>query len=995
MFKNLLLIILITPLIKAQTLLSIDKSNLLENDIKYSCRLSINEIKNSPNEINYIVFDFPKESKEKRNEIYISNDINETINSKTIYKLALFGSNKIIIPYNYAKNTDYLYIQINCYKNKKCTEEILINLYNKIIIEEGETLYMNGYKENYIYNFTYKYKNNNKENNNIIKQINVNSYNKNDFEFEIKNNKTEIKHIFNGYLYYITNEQFNGNYEYNIDLNIKIIKPFSYIMIQIISIDNIQEYNIVELYRPITGFLTNTNNKRCFYIEEKNKENLFIDFMIEDEISSLIYENKNNKNNNKVNILYSQTIKGNNKFCISHYYNNINEDIYFYFSVYYSDIKPHIRNQSYLGLLYNGYLYKKIISENNSQMDYFPSEYNDYLLYFYINLFKGIISIDHILTNNFPYTKDKIEDKNYKNLNINKIGNEYFGTILIKENNQMSSSPMNPYKNILSIDCESGMNEDTLCEFNIIFYTQNDIIHLRQNEKFSFLNYDNTFIDEIYDIKLNIEIGIPLSVLVNDKKNYKLVIDTYSQLGSSYVELEHDYDLFYSKNIKTFTNDNLISKEIIFDYNNINDKNILKLNKISYQFKIISDDYDFISIIISGTNINDNDKVNFVESRLWFNGYILNTLTKRIPQKKLIVDNLNMYYTMLNYFRTFIIFKYINCNVKTTAKGISNDKIELKENIDNVSYMIISKYLNDSIDKYEFDISLEKIFDNEPVCMVYFCGFFIDDLSMSTQYPIFLKEDTETPVIFLQYSPTGYNYEYLILNFYSPIIISVYFEQIAEISLTYIFDNNNLNEQWEKKEIIFHYSRNYIISSEEIRQHCLYNPKKNIYRDKSICKLQFQINQKSNLNFKKLLLNLKVRMNNNKPVSYLNTNILTNGLILSGKFRHYYANIRQNDSGYIVLNHKKGIGFMYARIINKNTYDYEGEKWNGRISLLSKGQIEKCKDCLINEINTNEISFSEEHTKNCHSDLRCQIIIGVTCSEDVEENYEDFGNNVY
>ena len=69
---------------------------------------------------------------------------------------------------------------------------------------------------------------------------------------------------------------------------------------------------------------------------------------------------------------------------------------------------------------------------------------------------------------------------------------------------------------------------------------------------------------------------------------------------------------------------------------------------------------------------------------------------------------------------------------------------------------------------------------------------------------------------------------------------------------------------------------------------------------------------------------------------------------------------------------------MYARIINKNTYDnYEGEKWNGRISFLSREQIEKCKDCLINDINTNEIRFSEEHTKNCHSDLRCQIIIGV------------------
>ena len=35
----------------------------------------------------------------------------------------------------------------------------MINLYYKIIINEGETLYINGYKENYIYNFIYNYKN--------------------------------------------------------------------------------------------------------------------------------------------------------------------------------------------------------------------------------------------------------------------------------------------------------------------------------------------------------------------------------------------------------------------------------------------------------------------------------------------------------------------------------------------------------------------------------------------------------------------------------------------------------------------------------------------------------------------------------------------------------------------------------------------------------------------------------------------------------------------
>ena len=164
-------------------------------------------------------------------------------------------------------------------------------------------------------------------------------------------------------------------------------------------------------------------------------------------------------------------------------------------------------------------------------------------------------------------------------------------------------------------------------------------------------------------------------------------------------------------------------------------------------------------------------------------------------------------------------------------------------------------------------------------------------------------------------------------------------------------------------------------------------------KDKYICKLQFQINQKSELNFKQLLLNLKVRTNGNNPVTYLKTNILTNGLLLSNQFTYYYSNIRQNDSGYIVLNHKKGIGLMYARIINKNTYDNDGIKWNGRINLLLKNQINDCKDCLIYDINTNEIIFTEEQTKNCNSDLRCQIIIGVTTVEDIP--YDDIEDNIY
>ena len=611
MSKQIFLIILI-PIISSQIkVLNIEKPNLFENDIKYNCKLSINDIKKSLNDIKYIIFNFLKEPKRKRNEIYISKNKDETINSKTKYKLALFGSNKIIIPYDYAKDEEYLYIQINCYKNKNCNEEIIINLYNKIKIEEGETLYINGYKENYIYEFESKYKKN--ENNNILIPLTANSYHKNDFEFEIINNKTEINKIFNGYSYYLTNNEYKNLKENDvlIDLIIKIINPNAYIIIQIISIDNTIQYNDIDLFRPIIGLLKEGNDKRCFYIkdEENKNKDLYIDFMIEDEMQSLIYEDDKQ---NSFNIFYSQTIKANNKFCIKKFYNNIKEIIYFYFSIYFSEIKSYVRNQSYLGLLYNGYLYKKILSENGSQMEYFPSEYNDYLLYFYINLQRGVINLDHIITNNFPFTKDKIEDKNFKLLNINKIGNEYFGIMLINEKNNMSSSPMNPNKNILSIDCESGVNfdeNDNFCEFNIMFYTQNDIIHLRQNEKFSFLNYDSPVNPFFYEIKLKIEITIPLLLNNNDNFNYKLVIDTYTQLGSSYINLENNKEFFYSKNIKTFYNDNLISKEIVFDYDRNKNAKFFESNQMKYQFEIISQDYDFVSILISGTNQNENEIV--------------------------------------------------------------------------------------------------------------------------------------------------------------------------------------------------------------------------------------------------------------------------------------------------------------------------------------------------------------------------------------------------
>ena len=211
MLKYFLIILFLK--INCQEILKIRTTNRLNGENEYSCILNINEISNLNKDIKYIIFDFKNEKKNKRNNVYISSKENEANNIGTIFKLPLFGSNKIIVPYDYFKLENKLYVKIFCYEKRNCDEEIYIDAYDKIEIEEGETLYINGYEEKFIYNFIYNYKKT--KNENVVKQISSYSFQQNDFELNIINNNINLntEHILNGYLYSIKNEK-HKDYSY-------------------------------------------------------------------------------------------------------------------------------------------------------------------------------------------------------------------------------------------------------------------------------------------------------------------------------------------------------------------------------------------------------------------------------------------------------------------------------------------------------------------------------------------------------------------------------------------------------------------------------------------------------------------------------------------------------------------------------------------------------------------------------------------------------------
>ena len=963
----------------------------MNGEREYTCILNIDQIPNSNKNIKYIIFDFQKEKKNKRNNIYISTKEDKANNIGTIFKLPLFGSNKIIIPYDYIKLENKLYVKIFCYEKQKCNEEIYINAYDKIEIEEGETLYINGYEQNYNYNFIYNYEQNKDEN--IIKQISAYSYQKNDFELNIINNNMNIdtEPIMNGYLYSIKNKKHK---DYTYELNIKIKKPSAYIILQIISIDSNIKYNNIELIRPIIGVITNEEKKKCFYIEENEEESkdYFIDFMIEDDLQALIFENEIKE---PKNILFSQTINyysEEGKFCIKKFYPQKNS-IHFYFTVYIpekedffitSDHNQYIVHKSYLGLLYNGYFYKKLSVENYFYNAFYPAEYNSNVLYFYIYSIKGLIKVSNVVTNNFPYYNIGEEKANnqetFELKNIKIIGNEYFGKIILKDPN-INSSPMNSNKNIILVKCQSGVKfqgeENSYCMYNIICYTENDLILLRNNEKFSFINYN----------KINLNMQISQNFEMNKDK---MIIDTYSHFGSSYIDISNEDE---NSNINTFYNGHLISNEIIHDYRKDKD------NFINYKIKAVSYDYDYISIIITG-NVDTDDDI--LKSNFWINDFILTTLTERIPKKQFKIDHIPNALSDITFYKTFFLFKYSNCEVDTKLlfnKNISNNFQNLKdEKIDDTQLISFEGMHSESKNIIEFEFNLKNINNNEPICMIYFSSFLIVDLNfdLSPLYPMLIKENTDTPIIFRFKEDYVIQLEYLIFNYDSPIIISISFEEMIEFNFAYSIEESKV------KYYILYYSQNIIIYQKEIKEKC----NKDENDENKLCKLRIDIKKTYNSRYQTkyfadtALLNIKIKSNYEDHVSYLNLNTLTDGIILGDQFQYYYSNIRQYDSGIITLNNKNGLGIMYARIINKNTVDENLDKnWNGRIHLLNKKELENCEDCLIYNINTNEIIISEQNTKDCTIDLRCQIIIGVANIEnkdnDNADEYSVYEYNIY
>ena len=156
---------------------------------------------------------------------------------------------------------------------------------------------------------------------------------------------------------------------------------------------------------------------------------------------------------------------------------------------------------------------------------------------------------------------------------------------------------------------------------------------------------------------------------------------------------------------------------------------------IKYDLDMVSYDYDYVSISITGNVDKDKD---ILETKFWINDYILTTLTKRIPKKKIIIDHIPRATIDLNYFKTIILLKYLNCDVETNILDIDGKKNYFKSGfqdiIDNNHLILYENSLDDAKNRIELEIDLKKAYNDGPICMVYFTCFLIEDFTYTTLF---------------------------------------------------------------------------------------------------------------------------------------------------------------------------------------------------------------------------------------------------------------------
>ena len=491
-------------------------------------------------------------------------------------------------------------------------------------------------------------------------------------------------------------------------------------------------------------------------------------------------------------------------------------------------------------------------------------------------------------------------------------------------------------------------------------FNEKSFLKLENNKRNSSLNY---FISP-YPNKYN---------LINGNKDIEELVKGQFYKKIIYKDEEQKYKITVSgeSNIKKIFIDVItyIGEINIILQNNLNVSQYTDINKIYLSIKVNEGTIDDITFTIKGLsncsyivlfNIGTEDEEDSLITNELKPGISYLVTIDPTKKEQYNVANKVVRYNVDNNVKNEIMLSFYSLNCKIIiGKTYLKEGVPIYEKIekifDHFSQDLVDLKNENNIDKLEYRIN---IIENDPsnyegkLCKIYVSAIELSEEHNEMTKDILIPDNTPQQVMFGN-KEKHVSYGYTHINYNHDLIIKLNPKHKDQYKIRIYYNY----QKREKEETIVANDIIYLNSKEWIDRYKINNT---FYVQLDITLEKTKYNDDPVLEF-------SIETATNNYVSYIPKNILKIDYIQNMNSQYYFTELGKNEEGYIIINFLRGNGNIYARIVEKNKNEKDGN-WRGKYILPNKD------NSITMDNFKQKLEFS---TENINCEKGCYLLINV------------------
>jgi hypothetical protein len=540
---------------------------------------------------------------------------------------------------------------------------------------------------------------------------------------------------------------------------------------------------------------------------------------------------------------------------------------------------------------------------------------------------------------NCKYDKNSIYTANPHHSNRMTVYSFY-----LKDEEEKDYTTISSFQPVMVVQCVKGdekeIEESRFCQFETSVFSDKDRLYLLERQTFSQF------------------------LLKNEKDYYTITIPPKENI------IRVNLDLIIFSGDVDFVVENVEAEKYFLSNKIFYDIPVGKnLGQIDFNVKALKNSFYLVVFQF----VYDEDKTGtenqfYIESGV---NYIQTILSEGNSQSYKYFRFQNMRFSIATPF--LVNFFSQNCYFNISRKILENNKEIVDEVPVHDSYSQIVIDIDDPnlfTDKHSFKVDITETDKLKKNCLLYISGLEITNTNVGTEKTISVSDGVTQYFIFTnKYNMIKYAFHASDFNF--PIVIDFNLIDKAFYIVQISFGNENYTTvNIYRNDQIFLYPG-------ILKEKCV------VYDE--VCTINVNIELEKKLDEEQSKLETTFHQINGAPI-YLEKNAVKQDILFGNEKKYYYFDVDRNEVGDITIDHKRGSGYIYAKLVNKTDVEKDPD-WRGMFTFLQE------KGGLKYETYLKKIQVDFENTQYCNPS--CYMLLTVENSVHIDNPTGDEKKRFY